>query len=93
MDPDSFSKKVSLDWSARVIEELSEAAGYFGPETVIKRGCGGLYSMTPDQHPIIEELVPGFVVLAGFSGHGLMQSPAASQLVSEIILDGTPIAH
>lgn len=90
MDPDDFPKRVSLDWSAHVIEELSRVANYFGPETAIKRGWAGLYSMTPDHHPIIEETVPGFVVVAGFSGHGFMQSPAAGQLVSEIIVDGSP---
>lgn len=90
MNPDGFSKQVSLDWSARVIEELSQVADYFGPETIVKRGWAGLYSMTPDHHPIIEETIPGFVVVAGFSGHGFMQSPAAGQLVSEIIVDGEP---
>lgn len=89
-NPDGYSKQITLDWSAKVIEELSEVAGYFGPETVIKEGWAGLYSMTPDHHPIIEEVTPGFVVAAGFSGHGFMQSPAAGQLVSEIIIDGSP---
>ncbi|MGB9954732.1 NAD(P)/FAD-dependent oxidoreductase (plasmid) [Haloarcula marismortui] len=89
-DPDDFSERVSLDWSAQVIEELSRVADYFGPESEVKRGWAGLYSMTPDHHPIIEECSPGFVVVAGFSGHGFMQSPAAGQLVSEIIVDGSP---
>lgn len=89
-NPDGYSKQVTLDWSARVIEELSDVAGYFGPETMVKEGWAGLYSMTPDHHPIIEEATPGFVVAAGFSGHGFMQSPAAGQLVSEIVMDGSP---
>ncbi|MCD2205262.1 NAD(P)/FAD-dependent oxidoreductase [Halobacterium sp. KA-6] len=89
-NPDAYSKQVTLDWSAKVIEELSDVAGYFGPETVVKEGWGGLYSVTPDHHPIIEEVTPGFVVAAGFSGHGFMQSPAAGQLVSEVIMDGSP---
>ncbi len=90
MSPDGFPKQVSLDWSAQVIEGLSDVAGNFGPETAVKEGWAGLYSMTPDHHPIIEETIPGFVVAAGFSGHGFMQSPAAGQLVSEIIVDGSP---
>ncbi|SDY94517.1 NAD(P)/FAD-dependent oxidoreductase [Halopenitus persicus] len=89
MDPDDFSERISLDWSGQVIEELSRVADYFGPSTEIKRGWAGLYSMTPDHHPIIEETIPGFVVVAGFSGHGFMQSPAAGKLVSEIIVDGS----
>jgi len=90
MNPDAFSKQIPLNWSARVIEELSDVAGYFGPETTVKEGWAGLYAMIPDHHPIIEETIPGFVVVAGFSGHGFMQSPAAGQLVSEIIMDGSP---
>jgi sarcosine oxidase subunit beta len=90
MDPDGFPQQVSLDWSAQVIEQLSRVAEYFGPDTAVKEGWAGLYSMTPDHHPIIEETIPGFVVVAGFSGHGFMQSPAAGQLVSEIVVDGAP---
>lgn len=90
MDPDTFPEQVSLEWSAQVMEELSRVATYFGPETAVRRGWAGLYSTTPDHHPIIEEMPPGFVVVAGFSGHGFMQSPAAGKLVSEIIVDGSP---
>lgn len=90
MSPDGFPKQVSLDWSAQVIEGLSDVAEYFRPETVVKECWAGLYSMIPDHHPIIEETIPGFVVVAGFSGHGFMQSLAAGQLVTAIIVDGSP---
>jgi sarcosine oxidase subunit beta len=49
----------------------------------------GLYEVTPDAHPIIGRPgLEGFVVVAGFSGHGFMHGPIAGLLVSEIILDG-----
>ncbi len=50
----------------------------------------GLYERTPDAHPIISRVpgLGGFVVVAGFSGHGFMHGPIAGLLVSEIVLDG-----
>jgi len=89
-DPDNFSTSTSLEWAAEVIERGSQVAGYFGPETRVNRGWAGLYAVTPDHHPIIEETIPGFVNAVGFSGHGFMQSPATGQIVAEIITDGSP---
>ncbi len=50
----------------------------------------GLYEETPDHHPILSEArgVKGFFIAAGFSGHGVMHSPATGKVMSEIILDG-----
>ncbi len=54
-------------------------------------GCrAGLYEMTPDHHAIIGEspALRGLFLANGFSGHGVMHSPATGRLVSELILDG-----
>jgi len=49
----------------------------------------GLYEVTPDAHPIYGETnVGGFLVCAGFSGHGFMHGPVSGKLMSELILDG-----
>ena len=49
----------------------------------------GLYEVTPDAHPIYGETdVEGFLVCAGFSGHGFMHGPISGKLMSELILDG-----
>jgi sarcosine oxidase subunit beta len=49
----------------------------------------GLYEVTPDAHPIFGRTpVGGFLVVAGFSGHGFMHGPIAGKLMSELILDG-----
>lgn len=50
----------------------------------------GLYEETPDHHPILGEAraLKGFYIAAGFSGHGVMHSPATGKVMSEIILDG-----
>ncbi|WP_049972595.1 NAD(P)/FAD-dependent oxidoreductase [Haladaptatus cibarius] len=88
MDPDAYKEKMDLDWAAKTIEEASKCAEYFGPESRVKRGWAGLYAVTPDHHPIIEESFPGFINAAGFSGHGFMQAPATGQIVAELIADG-----
>jgi len=55
-----------------------------------QRGWAGLYEMTPDHHAIIGAApdVRGFFLANGFSGHGVMHSPATGRLVSELILYG-----
>lgn len=47
----------------------------------------GLYEMTPDHNPVIGEHPerPGLIFAAGFSGHGLMMSPATGFIVSELV--------
>jgi glycine/D-amino acid oxidase-like deaminating enzyme len=53
-------------------------------------GWAGLYEMTPDHNPVIGEHPshPGFIVASGFSGHGLMMSPATGLAVSELVRFG-----
>ena len=49
----------------------------------------GLYEVTPDAHPIFGgNSIKGFMICAGFSGHGFMHGPIAGRLMSEYILDG-----
>lgn len=53
-------------------------------------GWSGLYEMTADHNPVFGEHpgLKGFYVAAGFSGHGLMMSPATGKVMSEIIRTG-----
>ncbi|WP_312910296.1 NAD(P)/FAD-dependent oxidoreductase [Natronosalvus caseinilyticus] len=90
MDPSHFDEGMDLEWAARAVEYAADYAEYFGPETRIRRGWAGLYAVTPDHHPILEETIPGFVTAAGFSGHGFQHAPATGQVVAEIVLDGEP---
>jgi len=50
-------------------------------------GWAGLYEMTPDHNPALGQHPerPGLIFAAGFSGHGLMMSPATGVIVSEMI--------
>ena len=89
-DPDRFDEDMDIEWAARAVEYAAEYTDYFGPETRIRRGWAGLYAVTPDHHPVIEETLPGFVTAAGFSGHGFQHAPATGQIVADIVLAGEP---
>lgn len=55
-----------------------------------KRAWAGLYEMSPDHHAIIGPVaeLPGFFCANGFSGHGVMHSPATGRIVADLILHG-----
>ena len=55
------------------------------------RAWAGLYEMTPDHHPILGPApgIGGFYLANGFSGHGVMHSPATGKIMADLILKGT----
>ena len=55
-----------------------------------KRAWAGLYEMTPDHHPVLGPVpgVPGFFLANGFSGHGVMHSPATGRILADLIVHG-----
>ncbi len=81
-DP-SFTEKILTRAAARV-PCLAEA------QVNASRAWAGLYEMTPDHHAVIGPApnVRGLFFANGFSGHGVMHSPATGRVVSELILDG-----
>ena len=54
------------------------------------RCWAGMYEVTPDHHAIIGRApgVDGLYFANGFSGHGVMHSPASGRITSELILHG-----
>jgi len=89
-DPDSYDDSMELAWAADAVERAAEWTRYFDADTRIKRGWAGLYAVTPDNHPVIEESVPGLVTASGFSGHGFQHAPATGQIVADLVFDGEP---
>jgi sarcosine oxidase subunit beta len=55
-----------------------------------RRAWAGLYEMTPDHHAIIGAApnVEGLYFVNGFSGHGVMHSPASGRITADLILAG-----
>lgn len=88
-EPSSCNTHVDRDF----MEKVTEAAVHRAPileKAEILRGWGGLYTITPDDNPIIGEIpeAEGFFCAIGFSGHGFQQAPAVGHILSELILDG-----
>jgi sarcosine oxidase subunit beta len=88
-EPSSFN--TNLDWN--FLTQVTEAAvlrASILEKAEIKRGWGGLYTISPDNNPIIGPLpgVEGLFCVSGFSGHGFQHGPPAGRILSELILDG-----
>lgn len=59
----------------------------------VENGWAGLYEMTPDGNALIGETdQSGFRVLyaVGFSGHGVLQSPAVGEVIADLYFGRTP---
>ena len=54
------------------------------------RMTAGIMTFTPDGKPFCGKLpaVDGFYHCAGFSGHGIVQSPTIGVIMAQLILDG-----
>ncbi|HLE63061.1 MAG TPA: FAD-binding oxidoreductase [Pyrinomonadaceae bacterium] len=79
----SFIEKILTHAAARV-PCLAEA------QVNPRRAWAGLYEMTPDHHAIIGPApnVKGLFFANGFSGHGVMHSPASGRITADLILHG-----
>lgn len=84
-----FDESVDDEWELTHLEAAVERLPLLANAGLQARWAG-LYEVTPDAHPIIGRVpgVEGFIVVAGYSGHGFMHGPIAGLLVAEIILDG-----
>lgn len=76
-------------WSREFHPALSARLPAFRDLTNVT-GWAGLYEMTPDHNPVLGEhpSLKGFVFANGFSGHGLMMSPATGKIVAEMVQTG-----
>jgi sarcosine oxidase subunit beta len=81
-DP-GFVEKI-LTRAADRVPRLAEA------EVNPRRAWAGLYEMTPDHHAVIGPApdVAGLYFVNGFSGHGVMHSPASGRITADLILRG-----
>ncbi|WP_427023584.1 NAD(P)/FAD-dependent oxidoreductase [Aureimonas ureilytica] len=62
-------------------------------QTTITHSWAGYIDSTPDGVPAIGEIaaVPGFILAAGFSGHGFGIGPGAGHLVADLVTGAEPI--
>lgn len=87
----SFDTNFAESFIEKVYAHARHRAPFLCETEVVREKCrAGLYENTPDHHAILGGCEVGGLYFAnGFSGHGVMHSPATGRALSEIILDGS----
>ncbi|MEZ5344347.1 MAG: FAD-dependent oxidoreductase [Pyrinomonadaceae bacterium] len=90
-EPDSFDTSFEEAFIDKVYKKAEHRSPFlFQSKPVIEKCRAGLYENTPDHHAILGGCgVEGLYFANGFSGHGVMHSPASGRALAEIILDGS----
>ena len=88
-DPEVYAQRASQGFIAEVWSRIARRIPAMA-DAEFATGYAGLYTQTPDSHPVIDRVdgVDGLYICTGFSGHGFKLSPAVGLLVSELVLDG-----
>lgn len=76
----------------KILTRAADRVPCFANLAVNPRRCwAGLYAMSPDHHAILGPSpdLRGFFFANGFSGHGVMHSPATGRILADLILNGT----
>jgi glycine/D-amino acid oxidase-like deaminating enzyme len=83
--PDAAAVKQTYDRAVELLPALREAS--------IANAWAGFVDSTPDGVPGIGEVpeVPGFILAAGFSGHGFGIGPGAGHLIADLVTGAEPI--
>ncbi len=89
LNADSYNEGISdafIAWSRAQITARMPAMD----RSHSRGGYAGLYTLTPDSHPILGEApaIRGLYLAAGFSGHGFKLSPAVGRGLAELITHG-----
>ncbi len=89
-EPSSSNTEFEDAFVDKVYAKAKHRAPFLYEAKVVSDKCrAGLYENTPDHHAILGGCdVRGLYFANGFSGHGVMHSPATGKALSEIILDG-----
>lgn len=89
-EPSSFSTDFDESFLEKVGEKAAHRAPFLNGSKIVYEKCrAGLYENTPDHHSILGGCeVEGLYIACGFSGHGVMHSPATGRALAEIVLDG-----
>jgi sarcosine oxidase len=87
VDPDAMDRSCTTD-DERVLRGFAER--YFpegaGPTMALKV-C--LFTNSPDEHFIIDQLPDSLVVAAGFSGHGYKFCSVVGEILADLCIDGS----
>ena len=88
-DPEVYAPRPSQGFIQDVWSRLAKRVPVMA-EAQYSTGYAGLYTTTPDSHPVMDRVegIDGLYICTGFSGHGFKLSPMVGVLMSELVLDG-----
>ncbi len=88
-DPEVYAQRPTQAFIQSVWTRLANRIPIM-EEAEYMTGYAGLYTSTPDSHPIMDQVdgIEGLYICTGFSGHGFKLSPAVGVLMAELVLDG-----
>ncbi|MEE8141971.1 MAG: FAD-dependent oxidoreductase [Planctomycetota bacterium] len=91
VNPDDYDEGVSHAFIEFCRMRISRRVPRYR-EAVSWGGCGALYTVTPDAHPLIGRVpqIEGLFLVSGFSGHGFKLGPAVGQGVASLITGSDP---
>ncbi len=86
VDPDDFKESVDMRFVLDVGELLVDRYPAM-EESQSTGGYAALYAITPDWHPVVDEVPAGsgFFICAGFSGHGFKLGPAVGVMTADLV--------
>ena len=80
--PEQMDQNFMLDIGERMVKRYPPME-----QSTTRGGYAALYAITPDWHPIVDEIIPnsGFYISAGFSGHGFKLGPAVGLMTADLL--------
>jgi sarcosine oxidase subunit beta len=86
VDPQAYPKGLDDDFVISAGERLVRRFPAM-EQSRVTGGYASLYAITPDWHPLVDELIPGSgcFICAGFSGHGFKLGPAVGVMAAEMM--------
>ncbi len=88
-EADRYERGVDEDYVAGAHEALCMRFPLLAGASFV-RGLVGVYDFTPDGHPVVERVLDGLWVAAGFSGAGFKSAPALGLGLAEWVVHGAP---
>ena len=88
-DPDGYDQGTDMDQTRSIWEKVARRMPTLADADLF-RGYAGLYTDTPDNHPIIDKVdgIEGLYIAAGFNWYGFKISPAVGIAVAELVTEG-----
>jgi sarcosine oxidase subunit beta len=89
VDADTYDQGVGMSDLADAIVRIGRRMPAMS-DTYYRGGWSGLFTTTPDWHPILDRVpgIEGLYCAVGFSGHGFKLSPAIGMSMAELITQG-----